>query len=88
MRPSLPSAPERLPEPQTLAKHYHAFSLALVQQLVDPKRPANLIVSPYSIAELLAVAYTGASGKTAAVIARTLGFGTSPVAEVLAGEVR
>lgn len=65
-------APQRGPaEPRTAAGATAAFGLDLLRELP----PGNLVVSPNSVATALAMAGTGARGRTATEISKTLHLG-------------
>ena len=49
------------------------FSLKILGQLVDGSSDSNQLVSPFSLAETLAMAQLGASGQTAAQLSQALG---------------
>src|SRR6202034_2919455 len=49
------------------------FSLKILGQLVDGSSDSNQLVSPFSLAETLAMAQLGASGQTATQLSQALG---------------
>jgi serine protease inhibitor len=55
-----------------LAEANHALAFDLYGRLVATKPKANLTFSPHSVSEVLALAYRGAHGETAAQIAKPL----------------
>ncbi len=57
-----------------LVKGNNAFALALYQQLRANANTENLVFSPYSISQALAMAYAGAQGNTAQQMAAALHF--------------
>lgn len=59
-------------DPRTVAAS-NAFGLKLFERLREAEPGANVWVSPLSVSSALAVAYSGASGKTAEAMAGTLG---------------
>jgi len=61
-------------DPRTVAAS-NAFGLKLFKRLREAEPGANVWISPLSVSSALAVAYSGASGKTAEAMAGTLGLG-------------
>jgi len=61
------------------------FALRLHQSLAQELEQENLILSPYSITQALALAYNGAAGDTAAEMSATLGWKEKPLADVNEG---
>lgn len=61
------------------------FALRLHQSLATELEQENLILSPYSITQALALAYNGAAGDTAAEMSAMLGWKDQPLADVNEG---
>jgi serine protease inhibitor len=62
----------------TLAADNHALTFDLYAQLARQSPRANLTFSPHSIAEVMALAYSGARGETAQQMAKHLHFSLPP----------